>query len=354
MNSKDKPTDFALSCPIPIAEYPYIVMGHGGGGALSHALIEKMFVPAFGNPFLDARHDGAALEIDASRLAFTTDSYVVRPVFFPGGNIGTLAVNGTVNDLAMCGARPLYLGAGFVLEEGLLMETLWRVVLSMKNAAETAGVTIVTGDTKVVDRGKGDQVFINTSGIGVIESERPMAPANVCPGDVVLINGDIGRHGMAVMAAREGLEFEPDIESDCAPLAGIVMTLINEGVDVHCLRDLTRGGLAGAVIEIAESAGVQIEMSEESIPVSNPVRAACEILGLDPVYVANEGRFVAFVSERDAPRALELMRSHPLGTTAHSIGTVTEGRPGLVTMRTTIGTQRIVDMPSGDQLPRIC
>ena len=354
VDKKDKPEDFALSCPISIAEYPHIVMGHGGGGVLSHSLIKKMFVPAFGNPFLDARHDGAVLEMNASRLAFTTDSYVVRPIFFPGGDIGSLAVNGTVNDLAMCGARPLYLSAGFVLEEGLLMETLWRVVRSMQNAAEAAGVMIVTGDTKVVDRGKGDQIFINTSGVGVIESERPMAPANVRPGDVVLLSGDIGRHGMAVMAKREGLEFESDIESDCAPLAGIVMTLLDAGLDVHCLRDLTRGGLASAIIEIAESAGVQVEMNEESIPVSEPVRAACEILGLDPVYVANEGRFVAFVSKEDAPRALELMRSHPSSTAARAIGTVTEGQAGLVTMRTTIGTQRIIDMLSGDQLPRIC
>jgi hydrogenase expression/formation protein HypE len=313
-----------------------------------------MFLPAFGNSVLDARHDGAVFEIDASQLALTTDSYVVRPIFFPGGDIGSLAVYGTINDLAMCGAHPLYLSVGFVLEEGLLMETLWRVVRSMQNAAEKTGVKIVTGDTKVVDRGKGDQVFINTSGVGVIEGKRATVPANVRAGDVVLLNGDIGRHGMAVMAAREGLEFEPTIESDCAPLADIVMTLLDAGLDIHCLRDLTRGGLSAAANEIADSAGVHIELNEETILVSEPVRAACEILGLDPVHVANEGRFVAFVSKEEAPRALELMRAHPLGSFAQIIGTVTGERPGRVTMRTTVGTRRIVDVPSGDPLPRIC
>ena len=354
MTGKDQQKDFSLSCPISITDYPRIVLGHGGGGTLSHTLIEKMFVPAFGNTYLDARHDGAVFEVDKSRLAFTTDSYVVHPIFFPGGDIGSLAVNGTVNDLAMCGARPLYLSAGFVLEEGLEMDVLWRVVQSMADAAKTAGVSIVTGDTKVVDKGKGDQIFINTAGVGILESPRAMTPQNVRPGDAVLLSGDIGRHGMAIMARREGLEFETDIESDCAPLADLVMKLIAGKFDIHCLRDLTRGGLASAVIEIAESAGVQIDLDENDILVSRPVRAACEVLGLDPIYVANEGRFVAFVPKENADRALNTMREHPEGRDARCIGEVVEGRTGLVTIRTQIGTRGIVDMLSGDQLPRIC
>ena len=345
---------FVLSCPIPITEYPRIVLGYGGGGTLSHALIEKMFVPSFKNPFLDARHDGAVFEIGGRKVAFTTDSYVVRPIFFPGGDIGTLAVNGTVNDLVMCGARPLFISAGLVLEEGLPMETLWRIVQSMKNSAEAAGVAIVTGDTKVVDKGKGDLIFINTSGVGVIEGDHSIAPKNVRPGDVVLINGDIGRHGMAVMSQREGLEFDAAIQSDCAPLAEIVLKLLATGVEVHCLRDLTRGGLASAVVEIAGTAGVQIDLDESAIPVSGSVRAACEFLGLDPIYVANEGRFIAIVAAKDAGRAVEALRSHPLGAEARPIGTVSDRRAGLVTLRTTIGTQAIVDMLSGEQLPRIC
>jgi hydrogenase expression/formation protein HypE len=354
VTGKDDKKDFSLSCPIPITEYPHIVLGHGGGGTLSHALIEKMFVPAFGNPYLDARHDGAVFDVDKSKLAFTTDSYVVRPIFFPGGDIGSLAVNGTVNDLAMCGARPLFLSAGFVIEEGLSMESLWRVVQSMAKAAKEAGVSIVTGDTKVVDKGKGDQVFINTAGVGIVESPHPMTPKNVRVGDAVLLSGDIGRHGMAIMARREGLEFETEIESDCAPLADLVMTLIAEKINVHCLRDLTRGGLASAAIEIAESARVQIDLDERDIPVSGAVRAACEVLGLDPIYVANEGRLIAFVPEDEKDRALDIMRAHREGRDARSIGRVVEGRTGLVTIRTQIGTRGIVDMLSGDQLPRIC
>ncbi|UCG53282.1 MAG: hydrogenase expression/formation protein HypE [Candidatus Latescibacterota bacterium] len=346
--------DFTPSCPIPPTEYPHILLAHGGGGTLSHQLIEKIFVPTFGNALLDERHDGAVVGLDNNKIAFTTDSYVVRPLFFPGGDIGTLSVNGTVNDLAMCGARPLCLSAGFVLEEGLLMETLWRVVRSMKKAADTAGVQIVTGDTKVVDQGKGDQIFINTSGVGVIECDHLISPSRVRPGDVVLLNGDIGRHGMAIMAKREGLEFESNIESDCAPLADIVLEMIAAGLDLHCLRDLTRGGLASAVIEIAGSAGVQIDLDDPSIPVSEPVRAACEILGLNPIYVANEGRFVTFVDQNNADRALEILRAHPLGEDARVVGNVADGRAGLVTMRTAIGTQTIVDMLSGEQLPRIC
>jgi hydrogenase expression/formation protein HypE len=341
-------------CPIPIEQYPNVLLAHGGGGRLTHQLIEKMFMPAFGNSLLGARHDGAAIDMPSRKLAFTTDSYVVRPLFFPGGDIGTLAVNGTVNDLAMCGARPLYLSAGFILEEGLPMETLWRVVQSMKAAAELAGVQLVTGDTKVVDRGKGDGVFINTAGIGAIESRHSISPAAVKPGDVILLNGDIGRHGIAIMAVREGLEFETNIESDCAALSGIVMALLAEGIEVHCLRDLTRGGLASALIEIAEAARLQIEIEETAIPMLQDVQAACEILGFDPLYVANEGRFIAILPAGEEERALQLLRAHPLGAQARAIGTVSKGDSGLVTLRSRIGATRIVDMLSGEQLPRIC
>jgi hydrogenase expression/formation protein HypE len=341
-------------CPIPIEQYPNVLLAHGGGGKLSHQLIEKMFLPAFGNAMLGARHDGAVFDLPASKLAFTTDSYVVRPLFFPGGDIGTLAVNGTVNDLAMCGARPLYLSAGFILEEGLPMDTLWRVVQSMTLAAGQAGIQLVTGDTKVVDRGKGDGVFINTAGIGVVQSERVISPAGVKPGDALLLSGDIGRHGIAIMAVREGLEFESTIVSDCAALAGIVMSLFAAGIEVHCLRDLTRGGLASALVEIAEAARCHLEIQESAIPVLEDVKGACEILGLDPLYVANEGRFVAFVPAREAERAVRQLRAHPLGEQSRVIGTVQGDAPGLVTMRSTIGATRVVDMLGGEQLPRIC
>jgi hydrogenase expression/formation protein HypE len=346
--------NFALSCPIPIDQYPNVLLAHGSGGKLMHQLIETMFVPVFGNPLLAARHDGAAIDLNGLKLAFTTDSYVVRPLFFPGGDIGQLAVNGTVNDLAMCGARPLFLSAGFILEEGLDMGTLWRVVQSMKQAADEAHVQLVTGDTKVVDKGKGDGVFINTAGVGIIEHSRTIAPNSVQPGDVLLLNGDIGRHGIAIMAVREGLAFESEIESDCAPLAELVLRLLDAGVEIHCLRDLTRGGLASALVEIAEAAHVQIHIDENSIPVREDVQGACEILGFDPLYVANEGRFVAFVAPADADRALELMRAHPLGASACMVGGVADGTAGLVTLTSKIGATRIVDMLSGEQLPRIC
>lgn len=344
----------AFSCPIPIREYPTVLLAHGGGGALMHQLIERMLVPTFGGRHLQARHDGAVVELGGHKVAFTTDSYVVEPLFFPGGDIGTLAVNGTVNDLAMCGARPLYLSAGLILEEGLPMETLWRVVRSMKQAADAAGVELVTGDTKVVDRGKGDGIFINTAGLGVVDSHISIAPSSVRPGDRIVLSGDIGRHGMAIMAAREGLAFDTTIESDCAPVAELVAALIDGAVHVHCLRDLTRGGLASALVEIAEAAGVELRIDERAVPTREDVRGACEILGLDPLYVANEGRFVSFVAPQHADRALELMRSHPLGADANIIGSVEEGVAGLVTMKSPIGTSRVVDLLSGEQLPRIC
>jgi hydrogenase expression/formation protein HypE len=273
---------------------------------------------------------------------------------FPGGDIGTLAVNGTVNDLAMCGARPRFVSAGFILEEGLPMDTLWRIVSSMRTAAEAAGVTIVTGDTKVVDRGKGDGLYINTAGIGVIEHAQVIAPMSVRAGDVVLLSGDLGRHGMAVMAVREGLAFESTIESDCAPLAAPVLDLLDAGIAVHCLRDLTRGGLASALVEIAQASGLHIRLEEPAIPVREDVRGACELLGFDPLYVANEGRFVAFVPAADADRARRRLAAHSVSGGATPIGVVSDQPAGMVTLRTALGTTRVVDLLSGEQLPRIC
>ena len=341
-------------CPIPISRYPEVQMAHGGGGRLTDQLIEEMFVPAFGNAALGDRHDGARLDFGAVRLAFSTDSYVVKPLFFPGGDIGTLAVNGTVNDLAMCGARPRYLSCGFIIEEGLPMETLWRVVSSMRQAADAAGVTIVTGDTKVVDRGKGDGIYVNTAGVGVLEHARMIAPGQVRMGDVVLLSGDLGRHGMAVMAAREGLEFESAIESDCAPVARPALALLEAGLDVHCMRDLTRGGLASAMVEIATASRLHLHLDESLIPVREDVRGACEVLGFDPCYVANEGRFVAIVAPADADRALAILREHDVSQGAVRLGDVTATPAGLVTLRSRIGATRVMDMLSGEQLPRIC
>jgi hydrogenase expression/formation protein HypE len=343
-----------FSCPLPIQQYPHILLAHGGGGRLMHELIEKIFMTSFANPTLATRHDSAVMNIDKYKLAFTTDSYVVHPLFFPGGDIGTLAVNGTVNDLAMSGARPLCLSAGFIIEEGLPTETLWQITQSMKKAAENAGVEIVTGDTKVVDRGKGDGLFINTAGVGIIEHGHTIAPSGLAPGDVIIINGDIGRHGIAIMAVREGLSFESQIESDCAPLNGAVLRLIDAGINIHCLRDLTRGGLASALVEIAEAAHFHININENAIPVREDVQGACEIMGFDPLYVANEGRFIAFVPEAEAEKTLKVFASDPLGKGCRVIGRVGGGVRGMVTMKTRIGVNRVVDMLSGEQLPRIC
>jgi hydrogenase expression/formation protein HypE len=343
-----------LACPVPFERPSQVQMAHGGGGRLSQQLIESVFLPAFANAALGARHDGARLELGALRLALSTDGYVVKPMFFPGGDIGTLAVNGTVNDLAMCGARPRFLSCAFILEEGLDVDVVARVAASMKAAADAAGVALVTGDTKVVDRGKGDGLYVTTAGVGTIEHERVIAPMSVRPGDAVLLSGDIGRHGMAVLAAREGLEFDSHIESDCAPVAAPVLAMLEAGLDVHCLRDLTRGGLASAVVEIAQASGLHIGLEEDAIPVREDVRAACEILGFDPIYVANEGRFVTFVAEGDAARALAIMREHAVSAGAVRIGAVAERPAGLVTLRSRIGATRVVDMLSGEQLPRIC
>jgi len=332
-------------------------MAHGGGGRLTAQLISKIFAPAFDNSFLAQQHDGALLRVGKERLAFSTDSYVVRPLEFPGCDIGSMAVYGTVNDLAMCGARPLYLSAGFIIEEGFAMEALWRVVQSMKAAAEAAGIVIVTGDTKVVDKGKGDGLFINTSGIGIIEHGHTIAPANILPGDVILLSGDVGRHGMSIMSVREGLEFETTIESDCAPLATPVMALLEEGIEVHCLRDLTRGGLSSALNELAETAGKEIEIDETAVPVCEEVRGACEILGFDPLYVANEGRFIAFIPPGDTERALGILKRYSVCANATAIGFVrnpSTSTKGLVRVKSAIGISRILDMLSGEQLPRIC
>jgi hydrogenase expression/formation protein HypE len=351
-----------------------VQMAHGGGGRLMRELIEAMFLPAFGvegrteekpsprSPIphpqsrirSSAPHDSAVLDLDGRRVAFTTDTYTVSPLFFPGGDIGKLAVYGTVNDLAMAGARPLYLSTGFVLEEGLPMETLARVVRSMAEAAREVGVRIVTGDTKVVDKGKGDGVFINTAGLGVVPPGVEIHPRRVRPGDAVLVSGDLGRHGMAVMSVREGLEFESQIVSDCASLAELVEALLAGGVEIHCLRDLTRGGLASALNEIAMDAAVEIALDEPSIPVTGPVAAACELLGLDPLYVANEGRLVAFVAEASAEAAMKILQSHPAGSGPAIIGRVTGEQPGMVVMQNPFGGRRIVDLLSGEQLPRIC
>lgn len=358
MNDDDKPaTDFALSCPAPISRHERVLLAHGGGGRLTQQLVDSLFGPAFANPALDARHDGALIDADGARLAFTTDSYVVRPLFFPGGDIGTLAVNGTVNDLAMCGARPLAISAGFIIEEGLPMETLARVVESMAAAVRAAGVRLVTGDTKVVERGHADGLFITTSGVGVVE--RPGAttvgPASLRPDDVMLLSGDVGRHGMTIMAQREGLAFESPILSDCAPVAAPVLALLDAGVDVRCLRDLTRGGLATALSELASASRLEIELDETAVAVEEAVQGACEILGFDPLYVANEGRFVAFVPPADAERALEILRGFPVSAGACLAGRVKPGgMPGTATLRSRIGASRVLDMLSGEQLPRIC
>src|SRR5947209_5706453 len=313
-----------LSCRLPRVADDRIVLAHGGGGRLTRQLIEKIFLPAFSNDMLEQHHDGAVVPVNGSPLAFTTDSFVVRPLIFPGGNIGDLAVNGTVNDLAMCGARPLYLSAGFILEEGLEMETLRTVVTSMQGAAAKADVKLVTGDTKVVDKGKGDGIFVNTSGIGVIDSnlKMPIGPASVQPGDAVIVSGDLGRHGIAILSVREGLEFESPILTDCANLWPAVEALLNAGIEIHCLRDLTRGGLATTLNEIASDRNICIRLEEALIPVDEVVQGACEILGLDPLYVANEGRFAVFVPSAQADAALNVLKKVEVSQGAVRIGTV--------------------------------
>jgi hydrogenase expression/formation protein HypE len=361
-NSHDAETQVSPlfgSCPIPIFEHKHIVLGHGSGGKLTADLIDKIFLPAFSNPMLDKLDDQAVLEIEGARLAFTTDSFVVTPIFFPGGDIGRLAVHGTVNDLAMSGARPLYLSAAFILEEGLPVDDLRRIVESMRSAAADAGVQFVTGDTKVVDRGKGDQIFITTTGIGVIEDGVHISADRAQPGDTILVSGYLGDHGMAIMSQREGLEFEGVIESDCASLNGLVASMLATASPdskdfVHCLRDPTRGGAATTLNEIAKRAAVGMLLREPSIPLRESVKGACEVLGLDPLYVANEGKLLAIVRPDMAQAVLRQMRQHPLGRDAAIIGQVVAEHPGMVLMKTEIGGTRVLDVMFGEQLPRIC
>ena len=344
-----------LSCPSPIRNHDTVQLGHGSGGAMTRDLISSVFREAFTNPVLDRLDDNALLEIDGGRLAFSTDSYVVDPIFFPGGDIGDLAVNGTVNDLCTGGARPLYLSTGFIIEEGLPLADLRRVVASMRKAAVKAGVTIVTGDTKVVDRGKGDKLFINTSGVAVVEHEFDIHGGNLQSGDRILISGTVADHGIAILACREGLSLDTPVCSDSAALNGLVKDILAAGGgSVHAMRDPTRGGVAAALNEMAEASGVSIVLREDAIPISPSVRGACEILGLDPLYIANEGKMLISVAAERASAVLEVIRGHEFGHGAAEIGEVTPGGSVAVSMQTRLGAQRIVDMPVGLQLPRIC
>ncbi len=344
---------FVLACPVPITERKTIIMGHGSGGKLTAQLVHDLFLPAFDNPYLNKLDDQAVLTAGSARLAFTTDSFVVTPLFFPGGDIGELAVNGTVNDLAMSGARPLFLSAAFIIEEGLPLEDLSRIVDSMARAARAAGVAIVTGDTKVVNKGSADKLFITTSGVGLLERPSVISASNAVAGDVVLISGSIGDHGMAVMSVREGLEFESEIRSDTAPLHGLVECMLNAG-EVHVLRDPTRGGLATSLCEIAVSSSIGVEIDSTTVLVREDVKGACEILGLDALFVANEGKLVAFVPAASAEAVLAAMRNHVAGRASRIIGRIVNEHPGMVLLKTEIGGRRILDLPFTEQLPRIC
>ncbi|MCL5288072.1 MAG: hydrogenase expression/formation protein HypE [Acidobacteria bacterium] len=339
---------------MPLPARDTVLLGHGSGGKLTADLIRELFLPAFVNPILARMDDQAIVQLNGTRLAFTTDSFVVKPLFFPGGDIGRLAVHGTVNDLAMGGALPLFLSAAFIIEEGLPMETLRRVVESLRGAAQEAGVEVVTGDTKVVEKGSGDGLFINTSGIGEVPDGLHLSADGARPGDRVLLSGSIGEHGIAILAQREGLEFESRIESDSAPLHALVQAMLQTGREIRCMRDPTRGGLSSALNEIAGQSRVGITVDERAIPLREEVQGACELLGLDPLYVANEGKLIAIVAPEGAEEILAVMRACPLGRQAHIIGEVTATNAPMVTMRTTLGTTRIVDMLAGDQLPRIC
>ena len=345
---------FDLTCPLPIANYDSVQMAHGGGGRLTHQLIEQMFFKQFKNDILEQAHDGAFLTMTSKNIAFTTDSFVINPIFFPGGNIGELAVNGTINDLVCCGAKPLYISIAFIIEEGFPMEELWQVVQSIKHAVDSAGVKIVTGDTKVVEKGKGDKIYINTTGIGEVYPDISISPQNAKPGDVIIINGNIADHGIAIMSNREGLAFETVIKSDTAALNHMMDGVFEKCKKIHVLRDPTRGGLASTLNEIALSSRVGITLFEDQLPVKEEVRGACEILGFDPLYVANEGKILIILPEEEALSVLESLRLHKFGRDCAIIGRITNTDPGLVKLKTIIGTTRMVDMISGEQLPRIC
>ncbi len=351
----DEPTPVVqLACPAPLPAKDHVVLGHGSGGKLSAELMQEIFLPAFANPALSQLNDQAIVKVKGVDLAFTTDSFVVKPLFFPGGDIGSLAVHGTVNDLAVGGAQPLFLSAAFIIEEGLPMETLRRVVDSAQRAAAAAGVAIVTGDTKVVEKGSGDGLFVNTSGLGLVDPDLKLSADQARPGDKILLSGYIGDHGIAILAQREGLEFETTVASDSAALHTLAAAMLRASHEIRCMRDPTRGGLSSTLNEIAAQSRVGRVIDERQVPVREEVRGACDLLGLDPLYVANEGKLVAIVAPEAAEGVLAAMRRHPLGSEARMIGTVAAENPGLVTMRTLLGPSRIVDMLAGDQLPRIC
>ncbi len=350
----DQPNFSGFVCPIPLRDYPQIVLGHGSGGRLSAELIQHLFVPLFDNPTLNGLNDQAVVNVDGARLAFTTDSFVVSPLFFPGGNIGSLAVHGTINDLAVSGAQPLFISAGFILEEGLAMDDLGNIVMAMAAACREAGVQMVTGDTKVVNKGHGDGVYINTTGIGVVPEGIDIAANRAQPGDVIIVSGTVGDHGMAIMSVREGLTFETELVSDSAALHTLIAAMLDVTKDIHCLRDATRGGVAAVLNELADQSQVGFALDETTIPVRQAVMAACEMLGMDPLYVANEGKLVAIVPRDHADEILAAMRAHPLGADAAIIGEAVVDHPGMVITRTAIGGRRVVDMPLGEILPRIC
>ncbi|MBN1564869.1 MAG: hydrogenase expression/formation protein HypE [Anaerolineae bacterium] len=350
----DQPNFQGFVCPMPLRDYPTIVLGHGSGGRLSADLIQHLFVPLFDNPALSGLNDQAVLDINGTRLAFTTDSFVVNPLFFPGGDIGSLAVHGTVNDLAVSGAQPLFISAGFILEEGLPMNDLGRITTSLANAAKAAGVQVVTGDTKVVNKGNGDGIFINTAGIGLVPPDLHIAADQARPGDVIIVSGTIGDHGMAIMSVREGLSFETELVSDSAPLHTLIADMLGVTREIHCLRDATRGGVAAVLNELAERSNVGFMLDEAALPIRPAVMAACEMLGMDPLYVANEGKIVAIVPEAHADAVLAAMRQNPYGVDATIIGRAVADHPGMVLAQTGIGGRRVVDMPLGEILPRIC
>jgi hydrogenase expression/formation protein HypE len=359
------PAEVFASCPLPYSQYDRILLGHGSGGALTAELIKTIFISGFDNPVLSALEDQATLRLDGDqnrhhngqnspRIAFTTDSFVVRPLFFPGGDIGTLAVHGTINDLAVGGAKPLFLSAAFILEEGFALADLKRIVASMRHACDAAGILLVTGDTKVVDRGKGDQVFITTSGIGVVPEGRSLSIRAAKPGDKIIVSGTIGDHGIAIMSVREGIEFETVLESDSASLADLTQMMLETCPLIRCMRDPTRGGVSSALNELADASKVGVRLDESSLPLKTEVKAACEMLGLDPLYVANEGKLIAVVPSADAQRLLGAMQSHPLGRNAAVIGEIVNEHAGMVVMKSLVGGERVVTMLAGEQLPRIC